>query len=131
MAEKKEKFESVEAYIKSFPAEIQKKLQLVRKAIKSGSPEAEEVISYQMPAFRFNGWIFYYSAYKDHYSLSCPPPFTVFEKFKEALAEYVVTKSAIKFPFDRPVPTKLITDMSKFRAVENKSKGKGGKKTKD
>src|SRR5699024_12198051 len=53
--------------------------------------------SYNMPAFKQNEWIFYYSAYKNNYSLSCLPPFTVFEEFLEDLAPYDVSKGAINF----------------------------------
>ncbi|TXJ26812.1 MAG: DUF1801 domain-containing protein [Chitinophagaceae bacterium] len=113
------KFKTVEEYIDSHSKEVQKVLHSVQKAIQQAVPEAEEVISYQMPAFKFHGWIFYYSAYANHYSLSCPPPFTVFEKFKNDLASYEVSKSAIKFPFTKPVPIKLIKQMAKFRADQN------------
>lgn len=116
------KFETVEQYINSFPKDVQQILKKVRTAIAKAVPEAEEVISYQIPAFRLNGWIFYYSAYTNHYSLSCPPPFTVFEKFKSELKPYEVSKSAIKFPFDKPVPATLIAAMAKFRAQENLTK---------
>jgi uncharacterized protein YdhG (YjbR/CyaY superfamily) len=50
----------------------------------------------------------------------------VFERFKKELAPYVVTKSAIRFPLDRPVPTKLITDIARFRAEEAR-KGASGR----
>ena len=116
MATAKKKFENVEDYITSFPADVQKILRLVQKTIQKAVPDAEEMISYQIPAFKRNGvWIFYYSAYAKHYSLSCPPPFTVFEKYKDELSEFEVSKSAIKFPFGKPVPIKLIAEMAKFR----------------
>ena len=101
----------------------------MRKAIGDAVPGAEEVISYNIPAFKYEGWIFYYSAYKAHYSLSCPPPWTAFDKFKKELAEYEISKSTIQFPYDKPVPVKLIAAMSKFRAKENEEAGKK-KKTK-
>jgi uncharacterized protein YdhG (YjbR/CyaY superfamily) len=126
----KTKFETVEHYIESFPKDVQKILRLVSKSISDAVPEAEEVISYNMPAFKYNGWIFYYSAYSNHYSLSCPPPFTVFENFKKELSVYEVSKSAIKFPLDKPVPVKLIGDMAKFRARENVEKDSKKLKTK-
>lgn len=114
-----QKFETVDEYISTFPKEVQGILQKVRKTIQKAVPEAEEVISYQIPAFKFHGWIFYYSAYKNHYSLSCPPPFTIFDVFKKELALYEMSKSAIRFPLDKPVPTALISEMSKYRANEN------------
>ena len=116
MATAKKKFENAEDYITSFPTDVQKVLRQVQKAIQKAVPDAEEMISYQMPAFKYKGvWIFYYSAYAKHYSLSCPPPFTVFEKYKGELSAFEVSKSAIKFPYEKPVPVKLIAEMAKFR----------------
>lgn len=120
----KTKFETVDQYIGSFPREVQKILREVRKCISKAVPDAEEVISYQMPAFKTDRWIFYYSAFTNHYSLSCPPPFTVFEEFKSELKSYEVSKSAIKFPLDEPVPVDLIVAMAKYRAQEMQSKKK-------
>jgi uncharacterized protein YdhG (YjbR/CyaY superfamily) len=114
----KTRIETVEQYINSFPKDVQTILKKVRTCISKAVPDAEEVISYQIPAFKNTGWIFYYSAYTNHYSLSCPPPFTVFEKFKAELKPYEVSKSTIKFPFDKPVPVELIAAMAKFRAQE-------------
>ncbi|MBT1696993.1 DUF1801 domain-containing protein [Fulvivirgaceae bacterium PWU4] len=119
MASEKIKFETADQYISSFPKDVQAILQKVRKTIQKAVPEAEEVISYNIPAFKFNGWVFYYSAYTNHFSLSCPPPFTIFDKFKKELAGYEQSKSAIRFPLDQPVPTTLIADMAKFRAQQN------------
>jgi uncharacterized protein YdhG (YjbR/CyaY superfamily) len=119
MAETKAKFETHDQYISTLSKDVQAILQKVRKAIKKAVPEAEEVISYSIPAFKYQGgWVFYYSAYTNHFSLSCPPPFTIFDEFKKELAEYEVSKSAIRFPLDKPVPVALITEMAKFRAKE-------------
>jgi len=126
MASGKTKAGTVEQYFSTFPKEIQKILKQVSDSLKKAVPDAEEVISYQMPALKYHGWIFYYSAYANHYSLSCPPPFTVFDTFKKELEPYEVSKSAIKFPFDKPVPAKLIANMAKFRAdaLTKKSKAR-------
>jgi uncharacterized protein YdhG (YjbR/CyaY superfamily) len=116
MTAMKKKFENVDDYINSFPSDVQKILRTVQKTIRKALPDAEEMISYQMPAFKSHGvWIFYYSAYATHYSLSCPPPFTVFKKFKDELSGFEVSTSSIKFPFKKPVPEKLIAEMAKFR----------------
>jgi uncharacterized protein YdhG (YjbR/CyaY superfamily) len=116
MGAAKKKFENVDGYISSFPSDVQKILRIVQKTIRQAVPEAEELISYQMPAFRLSGvWIFYYSAYTNHYSLSCPPPFTVFENYKHELSPFEVATSSVKFPFGKPVPVKLIAQMAKFR----------------
>jgi uncharacterized protein YdhG (YjbR/CyaY superfamily) len=120
-------YRTADEYIATFPDDVQRVLQTVRQTIREAVPDAEEVISYQIPVFKFHGWLLYYSAYKNHYSLSCPPPFTLFEVFKNELSAYEVTKSAIKFPLDQPIPVKLIGDMATFRAkenIENESKKK-------
>src|SRR5687767_797488 len=124
MATQLKKFETTEEYISTFTKDVQEILQKIRKTIQKAVPEAEEVISYQIPAFRvdasdkYHGWILYYSAYKSHFSLSCPPPFTIFEVFKKELAPYELSKSAVRFPLDKHVPVTLISEMAKFRAKE-------------
>jgi uncharacterized protein YdhG (YjbR/CyaY superfamily) len=113
----KTNFKSADEYIKTFPAEKQAVLEQVREAISKAVPEAEEVISYQIPAFKLDGgWIFYYSMYTNHFSLSCPPPFAAFKEFAERLSKYKQSKSAVNFPLDEPVPAKLIGQMAKFQA---------------
>lgn len=119
MATARLKFQTPAEYIGAFPKNVQAILRTIQSTIQKAVPEAEEVISYNIPAFKYHGWIFYYSAYKNHFSLSCPPPFKVFEAFKKELAQYVLSKSTIQFPLDQPVPVKLIGDMSKFRAKQN------------
>ena len=123
------KFETPDEYIKSFPKDVQTVLKTVRSTIQKAVPGAEEVISYNIPVFKFHGWLLYYSAYTSHFSLSCPPPFAAFEKFKKELSRYEVSKSAVRFPLDEPVPVKLIAAMAKFNAELNiKTEGLKGKK---
>ena len=119
MATEKLKFQTPDEYISHFSKDIQAILKTIRSTIQKAVPEAEEVISYNIPAFKYHGWIFYYSVYKKHFSLSCPPPWTIHEVFKKQLARYEMSKSTIQFPLDEPVPVKLISDMAKFRAKEN------------
>ena len=103
----------------------------MRATIRTAVPEAEEVISYQLPAFRLHGWIFYFSAYKDHYAISCPPPFTVFEKFKAQLSGFEVSKTSVKFPKSDPLPLKLLGEMSAWRAQANAELAKKGQRQED
>ena len=62
-------FRSVDEYIGTFPQDVQATLETIRRTIQKAVPEAEEVISYQMPAFKFHGRLLYFSAFKNHYSL--------------------------------------------------------------
>ena len=128
-------FKSADEYIKTFPADKQVILKQVRETIRKAVPDAEEVISYQIPAFRVaGGWVFYYSMYTGHFSLACPPPFAPFREFAKELSGYKQSKSAVNFPLDEPVPVKLIGQMSKFQAgdilARSKGKAEGGVKAK-
>lgn len=118
MAER-EKFETVDAYIGTFPENVQVILQEIRKVMKENASDAEELISYQIPAFKYHGMLIYYSAYQKHVSVSTAP-FTVFEVFEKELSPYKLSKSTVQFPLDQPVPYQLIGEMTKFRVKENK-----------
>jgi uncharacterized protein YdhG (YjbR/CyaY superfamily) len=113
------KFETPEEYLKSLPKDVQAIMKTVRTTIQKAVPQAEEVISYNIPAFKYHGWVFYYSAYTNHFSLSTPPPFAAFVKFRKELSQYKQSKSAVQFPLDEPVPVKLISAMTKYQAAEN------------
>jgi uncharacterized protein YdhG (YjbR/CyaY superfamily) len=92
-------------------------LEKIRDTIKKAVPEATELISYQMPAFKFHGIIAWYAPFKNHYSLFVRP--VVMEAFKEELKPYVLSKSAIRFPFEHPVPVELITRIVRHSADVN------------
>jgi uncharacterized protein YdhG (YjbR/CyaY superfamily) len=62
-------FKTPDDYIQTLPKDVQTILNEVRQTIQKAVPEAEEVISYQIPAFKYHGWIFYVSAYQKHFSL--------------------------------------------------------------
>lgn len=112
-------FKSIDEYIATFEGKHAAGLRSIRKAILSAVPQAEEVISYQIPAFRFHGWIFYMSAHKEHFSLSCPPPIAAFEEFAAELSGYEKTKSALRIPMSSPLPLDLIRRMAAFHAKCN------------
>lgn len=112
-------FKTAEDYIASTPEADRPGLESIRRAIREAAPEAEETISYQIPAFRMQGqWIFYYSVHANHFSLAAPPPSPEREAFKAELAPYKMSKSAIQFPKSSPLPLKLIGEMAAFRARE-------------
>lgn len=111
-------FSNVEEYIAIFPEKVQTILQKLRETLQKAVPGAEEVISYGIPAFKYHGMLIYFSAYKEHISLSVPM-FTLFEVFKEELAPYKQSKSTIQFPLDKPFPYTLAKKLAQYRAKEN------------
>ncbi len=115
-----EKHLNTDTYISNFHVNIQVRLTQLRNAIKEAAPEAEEVISYNMPAFRQNGVLVYFAAYKNH--IGFYPTGKGIEAFKDRLAEYKWSKGAIQFPNDNPLPLELIKEIVSFRVEENMQK---------
>ena len=111
-------FKSVDDYIASKPAAVQGVLERVRVTIRKALPGADEVISYQMPAYKLQGRVvIYFAGWTEHYSLY-PAIGSLVPAFKDELAPYEVSKGAIRFPLSEPVPVKLIGRIAKFRAQE-------------
>jgi uncharacterized protein YdhG (YjbR/CyaY superfamily) len=114
----------VDAYIASFPEKTREKLNEIRAIVKAIAKEAEEGISYGMPAFRLGGPLVYYAGFKKHIGLY-PMPSGV-ESFKEDLLEYAHSKGAIRFPLDEKLPTALIRRIVRFRLTECSKRAKKG-----
>ena len=112
-------YASVDDYIASFPAGTQEVLRTVRGVIRDAVPEAEETISYNIPAYRSHGWLLYFSGFKNHYSLATPPPSGMWEQFESELAPYKKSKSTVQLPLSQPVPVELIASIARYRAKEN------------
>ena len=111
-------FKSVDDYIASQPEAVRGILERVRRAIRKAVPEAGEVISYQIPAYKLAGGpVLYFAGWKQHYSLY-PATKRVLAAFKDELAPYEVIKSTIRFPLSEPVPVALIGRIARFRAKE-------------
>jgi uncharacterized protein YdhG (YjbR/CyaY superfamily) len=127
MLKSKTEFKNIDEYISSQPANVRASLEKIRQTIRKAAPEAEEVISYQMPAFKFHGVLVYFAAFKNHLSLF--PTSSAIKAFKEKLESYACSKGTIKFPLDKPIPVKLITEIVKFRVKENLEKKQGSRKS--
>jgi uncharacterized protein YdhG (YjbR/CyaY superfamily) len=110
----------VNEYIKSFPLETQRLLKQLRGLIKNAAPEAEESISYHMPAYKYKGVLVYFGGYDRHIGFY-PTPSAV-NAFKNELKNYKCAKGSIQFPIDEPLPSQLITDIVSFRVEENLQK---------
>jgi uncharacterized protein YdhG (YjbR/CyaY superfamily) len=114
----KTNFTSVDDYIATHSAGVQSILRRVRSTIRTAVPDAEEVISYQIPAYKLpEGPVLYFAGWKQHYSIY-PATDSVVAAFKDELAPYKVSKGTIRFPLSQPVPMRLIARIAKFRAKE-------------
>jgi uncharacterized protein YdhG (YjbR/CyaY superfamily) len=116
----------IDEYISGYPKEIQQFLQEVRATIKKAAPQAVEVISYGMPAFKMNGLLVWFAAHSKH--IGFYPKASGIEAFKNELSEYKWAKGTVQFPFDKPLPQGLITKIVEFRVNENLHRIKTKKK---
>lgn len=113
----KELPQSVDDYIQSYPPEVQQRLNAMRAAVKNEVPQAEERISYGMPAYFIKGPLVYFAAFKNHIGLY--PAGSSIEILAAEIENYKHSKGAIQFPLSQPLPLDLITRIIKFRLAEN------------
>lgn len=113
---------TVDQYIKLFPKDISLRLKTVREIVRKATPKATENISYGMPAYKLNGILVYFAAYKNH--IGFYPMKKVILSFKKELLNYKTSKGTVQFPHDKPLPVGLITKIVKMRVKENLSKVK-------
>lgn len=112
---------TVEEYLEGIPEPARCTLEKVRSAIRSMvPPEAIEIISYGIPAFKHRKILVWYAAFSKHCSLF--PGSSVIEAFKKDLKGYVISKGTIQFPVDQPLPAALVRRMVKARLAANENK---------
>jgi uncharacterized protein YdhG (YjbR/CyaY superfamily) len=124
------KFSSVDEYISSQSQEKRKIIGKIRIAVRQVVPLAEEVISYNMPAFKFHGILLYYAAHKEHIGFY-PGNSKLIIEFKDELEGFETSKGTIKFPINKPLPINLIKKIFEIRADENLNRLKTGKTKKN
>ena len=108
---------NVDEYISRFPEATQKHLNDVRNAIRKAAPKAEELISYQMPAYKFHGVLVYFAGYQNH--IGFYPTATGISNFKKEISGYKSAKGSVQFPLDRPMPVPLIKKIIAFKVKDN------------
>ncbi len=110
--------DKIEKYIQKFPENVQEILRRIRNLIQDNSPNAEEHISYGMPAYKINNKpLVYFAAYKNHIGFYATPQ--GHNKFKTELSNYKQGKGSVQFPLDQPIPYNLIKKIVKFKTAEN------------
>lgn len=126
MKDQEIKITTIGDYIATFPESTRVLMEELRGLIREAAPEAEETISYQMPAFKLNGNLVYFAGYKNH--IGFYPTGSGISAFIDQLSAYKTSKGTVQFPLDKPLPADLITKMVKFRVEENLKKLKKVKK---
>jgi uncharacterized protein YdhG (YjbR/CyaY superfamily) len=106
---------TVDEYIAGFSPDVQAILQKIRQTIKAAAPDAEEAISYRMPAFRLNGVLVYFAAFKKHIGFF--PPVRGEESLMRAAQPYAGPKGNLQLPLEKPIPYSLIRRIVKARVL--------------
>src|SRR5262249_45218504 len=119
---------TIDEYISAFPPKFQSILKKIRLTVRKAAPQAEEKISYRMPAFAQDGILIYFAAFQNHIGIY--PPVRGDEKLLKQLSRYQGEKGNLKFPLDEPIPYGLITKIVKLRLKQHaeKAHAKGKKK---
>jgi uncharacterized protein YdhG (YjbR/CyaY superfamily) len=113
-------YQTIEENHIAFSGEALARMKQLRKLIKEIAPEAKELISYQIPAFKIadRAYLIYYCAFTKHISLSSPWSSAFLQAFASELLSYKVSKSVIQFPLNEAFPVDLIRRMIQFRKQE-------------
>lgn len=111
---------TIDEYIAPFPPEVRAILRKIAATVRRAAPNAEEIISYKMPAFRQGGMVVYFAAFRKHIGLY--PPVRGDAELEKAVARWAGPKGNLQFPLDEPIPYGLIARIVKLRVKQNQAK---------
>jgi uncharacterized protein YdhG (YjbR/CyaY superfamily) len=117
---------NIDEYIAGFTPDVQAILERIRATIASAAPDAQEKISYRMPAFFQGGVLVYFAAFKNH--IGFYPPVKGDSGLEQAISLYAGEKGNLRFPLDQPIPYHLITKIARLRMKQNSAKAAAKKK---
>lgn len=109
----------IDDYIAAQPAEVQPILKKTREALAQALPDCAEKISYGMPTYWRKHNIIHFAAQKHHLGIY-PGPEAIIE-FTDRLSDYKTSKGAIQFPYDKPIPYDLISEIAAWANDRNGS----------
>jgi uncharacterized protein YdhG (YjbR/CyaY superfamily) len=109
---------NVDEYIDGFPESIRTTLQKVRQSIKAAAPKAEEIISYQIPTYKYLGALVHFAAFENHCSLYVVSK-AILKEFAKELQTFKTSGTTIHFTSDKPLSSTLIKKIVKTRVRQN------------
>ena len=115
--------ESVDDYLAALPDDKRAALAGLRKLIQAAAPNATEVISYQIPVYKYHGMLVGFAAFKNHCSFFVMSP-SVMNAYAEELEKYDGAETTIHFTADKPLPIALVKKLVKARILENETNAK-------
>jgi uncharacterized protein YdhG (YjbR/CyaY superfamily) len=118
---------NVDEYLAAVPEGVRQVLEKLRKTIRSAAPNAEEGISFQVPAFKYHGPLVFFAAFRNHcsfYVVSKP----IMEAFSSDLKPWDTSGTTIHFSAKHPLPASLVKKIVKARIEENEARVKNTKR---
>jgi len=112
--------ETIDDYIAGYPPKVRAILRKIRVTARKAAPGADEVISYRMPAFKQNGVLIYFAAFKEHIGIF--PPVRGDARLEKSLARYAGPKGNLKLPLAEAIPYDLIGRIVALRVTQNAAK---------
>lgn len=109
---------NVDEYLDKLSKDVREILQTIRHAIKSAAPQAQEVISYQIPTYKYNGALVHFAAFKAHCSFYVVNS-EIFEIFKDELKSFHTAGTTIHFTSDQPLAGELVKKIVHLRIQQN------------
>lgn len=104
----------VTAYIDTFDGDVRARLLKLRDIVRTEAPDADEMVSYGMPAYKLKGKpLVYFAGYPKHIGFYATP--NGHEAFKDAFSKYKQGKGSVQFPLDQPLPIELIGRVVRYR----------------
>ena len=119
----KPKYDNVDKYIAMQAAELRPMLEQIRRIIKSAIPQAEEVISYHIPSYKYHGMLVGFGTHKNGCSFYAMDA-KILNSFSEDLKNYTYAVSTIHFDSDKKLPVALINKIIGHRIIENENRAK-------
>src|SRR5438093_5061341 len=114
--------QTIDEYLASVNADHRDALQEIRQTIQAVAPNAEECISYAIPAFCLNGRLLVgFAAWSNHCSF-CPMSSKTLKKFRNELRNFQPSKGSLRFSPDKPMPVALVKMLLKARIAENNAR---------
>jgi uncharacterized protein YdhG (YjbR/CyaY superfamily) len=108
----------VDRYLAALDEPKRRTLEALRRTIVEILPEAEQGLSYGVPAFRVDGKVLAgFAAFKNHLSY-LPHSGSVFPQLAEELTQYTTSTGALRFPVDRPLPKSLVRKLIAVRRCQ-------------
>jgi uncharacterized protein YdhG (YjbR/CyaY superfamily) len=111
---------TIDEYIADFPEDVQARLEKLRATIRKSAPGATEKISYRIPTYYLNGNLVHFAGYEHH--IGFYPGARGIADFREELKQYKSGKGSVQFPHDQPLPLRLVAEITRFRARQNRGK---------